>query len=480
MSSQKRQKNLESWRDAGNTTVWRFGGFTFDVPEGRLVRDGQPVAITPKAFEALVVLLTRRGQLVTRQQLLDELWPDTYVSDANLTGTMWMVRRALGRPDKWIETVPKRGYRFVGNASETRRLTDAVEHVTSRPGTANIRAYRLCLEGRNLCHAWPTMAFHPSRECFEGAIRLDQKYAEAYFGLALYHGIGAAMGLLHPVEAWRAFEVALATAQRLDRTLGENYNGLAATHLYLHRDWEKAERAFERALEIDPEDAETRNHYGFSLALFGRFDEAIAQIGRALELDPLSVRFQWNLASVFHQSGRYDDAIEHCGRTLNLDATYPPAYALMGDAYEQKGELTLALRNWRLARGNARHVDSATVEEFWRGQLDVLRNRSRKGAFVPAMDVARAHARLGDVDSTIEWLRKALQERSRLVLELPVDPLFDRFRGRPRFDAITAALPNGQVCRTPSGPLSLRQRPLRTTRRSAMPPLARTKFENRP
>ena len=60
------------------------------------------------------------------------------------------------------------------------------------------------------------------------------------------------------------------------------------------------------------------NHYGFSLALFGRFDEAIAQIGRALELDPLSVRFQWNLASVFYQSGRYDDAIEHCRRALCL------------------------------------------------------------------------------------------------------------------------------------------------------------------
>lgn len=93
--------------------------------------------------------------------------------------------------------------------------------------------------------------------------------------------------------------------------------------------------------------------------------------------------------------------------------------------------------------------DTATVEEFWLGRLKGFRNRTRKGAFVPAMDVARAHARLGDVDGTIEWLGRALHERSRLVLELPVDPLFDRFRGNPRFDAITAALPKGQVCRQP-------------------------------
>ena len=448
MSSQKRQKNLESWRDAGDSTVWRFGCFIVDAREGRLLRDGQPVAITPKAFEALVVLLTRRGELVTRQQLLDELWPDTFVSEANITGTIWMVRRALRGSDGRIETVPKRGYRFVGNASATRHLTDAGEHLTSRPGTTNIRAYQLCLEGRNLCHLWPTAAFHRSRECFAQAIHLDPKYAEAYFGLALYHGIAAAMGLLHPVAAWRAFEVALATALRLDETLGANYNGLAAAHLYLHRNWERAEHAFQQALDIDPQDAETRNHYGFSLALFGRFDEAIAQIGRALELDPLSVRFQRNLASVFYQAGCYDDAIEHCSRTLALDVTYPPAYDLIGDAYEQKGDLAEALRNWQLARGDS-HVRTGTIEEFWLRQLSGFRSRRRKGVFVPAMDVARAHARLGDADGAIEWLGRALHERSRLVLELPVDPLFDRFRGHPRFDAITAALPNGQLCRIP-------------------------------
>jgi tetratricopeptide (TPR) repeat protein len=98
--------------------------------------------------------------------------------------------------------------------------------------------------------------FHRSRECFARAIRLDPNYAEAYFGLALYHGIGAAMGLLHPVEAWRQFEVALATARRLDETLGENLQRprrdavVSAPQL-----GEARERAFEQALAIDPDDA---------------------------------------------------------------------------------------------------------------------------------------------------------------------------------------------------------------------------------
>ena len=447
MSSQKHQKDLKPSPVRQPRAVWTFGPFTVDAREGRLTRDGQPLAITPKPFGALVVLLTRRGQLVTRQELLDALWPDTFVGDASLTSVIWTIRRALGASDKWVETVPKRGYRFVGDAREKRSGVGSDECGATVHGTTNIEAYRLWLQGRQLCHAWPTAAFHRSRTCFERAICLDPTYAEAHFGLALYHGIGAAMGLLPPVEGWHAFQVSLAMARRLDETLGENFNGIAAVHLYLHRNWQEAERAFTQALTIDPVDAETRNHYGGSLALFGRFEEAVGQIGRAIELDPLSLRFQFNLATVLHQSGRHDEAIDRCRRTLSLDPKYLHANALMGDAYEQKGELRQALLHWQRA-GGQRDADAITVAQLWRGGLDVLMNRIGKGEFVPAMDVARAHAHSGNVDPMIEWLMKALHEPSRLVLELPVDPLFKRFHGDPRFESIVAALPNGHVGRT--------------------------------
>jgi tetratricopeptide (TPR) repeat protein len=197
----------------------------------------------------------------------------------------------------------------------------------------------------------------------------------------------------------------------------------------------------------DPNDGETRNHYGFSLALFGRFKEAIAEIRRAIELDPLSLRFQFNLATVLHQSGCYDEAIDQCRRTLDLDPQYVHVNALMGDAFEQKGELAQALLHWQRAGTCRRDADDATVERLWRGRLDASMNRIGSGEFVPAMDVARAHARLGNVDGMIEWLTKALHERSRLVLELPVDPLFKRFRSDLRLDSIVAALPNGHVGR---------------------------------
>jgi TolB-like protein/tetratricopeptide (TPR) repeat protein len=122
MSSEKPPKNLESF--SKQRAVWLFGPFRVELAEGRLLRGDQPVALTPKAFEMLVLLLTRHGRLVTRDELMATLWADTFVDEANLTGAIWSIRKALGKSERWIETVPKRGYRFVGAVREAPQSQD--------------------------------------------------------------------------------------------------------------------------------------------------------------------------------------------------------------------------------------------------------------------------------------------------------------------------------------------------------------------
>lgn len=117
MSSDPSQRKLESGSTAA---VKAFGPFALDVAEARLLRNGVPVALTPKAFEALALLLASPGQLVSRETFVSALWPDTVVEDGNLSSTIWMVRRALGEHHGWVQTVPKRGYRFVGQLAGPR------------------------------------------------------------------------------------------------------------------------------------------------------------------------------------------------------------------------------------------------------------------------------------------------------------------------------------------------------------------------
>ena len=94
---------------------YEFGPYRLLTQERLLLRDGEPVALTPKAFETLVALVRRAGHLADKDELLKEVWPDSFVEESNLAQNVFALRRALGDGENgrpYIETVPKRGYRF--------------------------------------------------------------------------------------------------------------------------------------------------------------------------------------------------------------------------------------------------------------------------------------------------------------------------------------------------------------------------------
>src|SRR4030095_10608878 len=103
---------------------YEFGNFRLDIEERQLLRDGHQVPLTPKAFETLVLLVERAGRLALKDELMHTLWPDSFVEESNLTNNIWILRTALGdsQNEKYIETVPKRGYRFV---AEVRPVSSA-------------------------------------------------------------------------------------------------------------------------------------------------------------------------------------------------------------------------------------------------------------------------------------------------------------------------------------------------------------------
>src|SRR5215813_393005 len=92
--------------------IQTFGPFNLDRAEARLTREGTPLSLAPKVFELLCYLVANSGRLIEKDELLKALWPDSFVEEANLTVGIAALRKALGA--EWIETVPKRGYRFTG------------------------------------------------------------------------------------------------------------------------------------------------------------------------------------------------------------------------------------------------------------------------------------------------------------------------------------------------------------------------------
>lgn len=113
-----------------------FGPFVLDPGEHRLLKNGTPVAVTPKVLDTLLVLIEQRGRLVDKQELMTRLWPDAFVQDAALARHISDLRRILGEPARggqYIETVPTRGYRFIADVSSVATLAPEILQAPASP-----------------------------------------------------------------------------------------------------------------------------------------------------------------------------------------------------------------------------------------------------------------------------------------------------------------------------------------------------------
>ena len=102
--------------------MYKFGPFVLDTLQHALLKEGKPVPLTPKTYDTLLVLVKNRGRMLSKDELMNTLWPDSFVEEANLTQQVSMIRKALGDSSgdpRYVHTVPGRGYRFTPEVRDT-------------------------------------------------------------------------------------------------------------------------------------------------------------------------------------------------------------------------------------------------------------------------------------------------------------------------------------------------------------------------
>lgn len=116
-----------------------FGAFRLDSRQGQLFRGTAIIPLTPKVVDTLVVLVRNAGLVVTREELMEQVWPDTVVTDTSLSQNILVLRKALGEDEGtgYIETVPRRGYRFNGQVERVPASVPAVRDARPKPVRKN-------------------------------------------------------------------------------------------------------------------------------------------------------------------------------------------------------------------------------------------------------------------------------------------------------------------------------------------------------
>jgi DNA-binding winged helix-turn-helix (wHTH) protein len=169
---------------ATENTIYRFGVCELDLHRRRLTRLGQHVWLPGRPMEMLLCLVARPGQLVEKQQIVDQAWGGVAITDNNIVQAVRTLRHALGcqsNGDPYIETIKGRGYRLAA-------LVERVHtHEASVPVEALVEPYQPCVEGQAALETLDLDAIAHAAEAFESALRLEPGFAPAHIGLANVH-----------------------------------------------------------------------------------------------------------------------------------------------------------------------------------------------------------------------------------------------------------------------------------------------------
>ena len=419
--------------------------------------------------------LDLRAMLTGDQQLVDVNPVLNEFEEHNLADNISRLRKALGEDEKGqklIETVPKRGYRFVAEvrkqngieemppaASANRRIRwNATPVLWVLLATAFIgaglwlyarfeqraRVQQLVFKGDFYRAKWTEPEIRKGIELYNGALALDPNAGAAYAGLASAW-IFLSDAHAPPRVAMPKAKAAALHALRLDMS-ADNYVSLGVISMQYEWDWAKAEEEFKHALKLDPHHNPAHQLYGWYLMAVGRLDEAKAEMKRALEADPVNDFSLWELGLAYYFARQFDDAVEQCRRAIAVEARSHWSHMVLAWALEEQTKFQEAISELNLAArlddnpqilASLGHAHAASGRRDDAQRVIAVLQETAKRRYVSPYDVAAIYAALGEKEQTLEWLERAYEDRSGwLALWLKVDPRFDRLRSEPRFQNI--------------------------------------------
>jgi eukaryotic-like serine/threonine-protein kinase len=357
----------------------------------------------------------------------------------------------------WAETYDRKLTDIFGVESEIAKriaeslqakLTGREEQALAVKPTNNPEAYDRYLLGRFELNKFTENGFTNSLAHFQQAIALDPKFALAYAGLAeAYNRLGY-WGYLPPKEAFPEAKRAVQKALALDPDSAEAHVALAYMEFEYEWKFSQAEAEFKGAIRLNPNSVSARLQFAEYLSDFQRAREAHEQLERARELDPLSIQISFLFAAESFFARDFDRALEQLQKTISMDPNNALAYGLLGAVlYEKRmpAEAFTARENANSLEGIFSNAEMAEMRKAYetaglsaclRKENELRQKRLGEGKYQSPLNIALNYALAGFNSEALDWLERAVEERTPWLPELKMDPTWDAIRSQPRFVAV--------------------------------------------
>lgn len=410
---------------------YAFGSYTFDSQRLRLYCHGIALPITPKTADLLAYFLQRPGEIVSKAKIMDALWRDGDVTEANLTQHVFLLRQifsAHSPHERFVVTHAAHGYRFVAPVQPT------PSEPARRPG------FREYARGRFYADQRTEASLELALANFQHAHAIDARNADALSGIAFCHVLRAEY-LIAPPDALDLGREAAQKALELDPDHVEAH--LAMGDVRLFRDWDFAGalESYDRALLRDPSSSRVRYFRAWRFGMTGEFDRGVAEIEMAIGRDPYSFELQTALAVLELMRGAFDASVAACDDVLAFDPTnaharfYRRAALAYGSVPHEALDAFLEedpVEHRQQAIGIAGYAAGRCGDTALALQMLELLSDGRTFAYVSPFNVAHVLLGLGREADGLAALERGVRVRDAWSMFVPHHPMLSRVRGIER------------------------------------------------
>ena len=311
--------------------------------------------------------------------------------------------------------------------------------------TVNPAAYEAVLKGIFHVERFNPEDMQRAAGYFQQAVEIDPDYALGYWGLGKLCGFRAQAGFITPDEALQCIPL-VQQALNLDPLLPEAHMGLAAISTWQRFDWEAGKRGFERAIELNPSQADAHMFYSHYLGIVGELDKSSEHMRLALELDPLNPFVHALSAIQLVMLDQFEAAIVVATETLESSPGLGFGYGTLSLAHHALGEEDASVQAFSdLLRYTAGNPEAADAIEALYAELgyqdamlrfaDILFEQS-EAEHVPTIMIATTYEQGGDIEKAIDWFEIAYQRRDPDAPYLGVNVKSPEIQAHPRFQQL--------------------------------------------